>query len=432
MKSLLLFIAISTLNFCAYGQSFYDIVNYKGDYYVISPSPSLYFNDSQNDFVFKGEYFFEDGKLFLSEVLKPNKDYKKTEAWDTIMSMEQQFVPVSDTFKLIRVDNYYKTLAMISNTGVHHNIYNEYPLKELIVSKGILVNRFPEHAHISDMDEGIIALNIWIDEISSFKVYNESGTIFYEYKDLSSYENAIQLRLLPDVYNIEIGFENYIQIYKNIEVNENEVTYIDNYVGNYTVSYSSCEECNSLSFSKGFGLVGMSFGNNQLLQDETVEVNSFNYEIKGGIEIPLDNWSRTSFLVFGGGNYAFHNINNNPVYNGQLIKYNYYSHLGAQFGLGSRIYISKYKSYDQTRAFIEFGGYYNLPLIFRQISRDKSLDFKLSERWNHQFNDVRVYGALGLTNNIGLSAEYMLFDIVKNNGVQLPKFRFGLRINIGE
>ncbi len=432
MKFLLLFIAIIFTNVGAFSQSFYDIVSYKGDYYVISPSPSLYFNDSQNDFVFKGEYVFEDGKLFLSEVLKPNKDYKKTEAWDTIMSMEQQFVPVSDTFKLIRVDNYYKTLAMISNTGIHQSIYSFYPLKELIVNKGEITSRFPEYTANTDIEEGIISLSHPLAfESHSLKIFNDSGHVFYQIYNNYRRDFVQEYRLIPDSYNIEFEFEEHTQLLNNVKVNGNEVTYLNSYLGNNTVSYSSCDgECNTIDLSKLYGAIGLTYGNSQLFQNESLEINSFKYDMKYGTEFLIDNWSRTSFVIFSGGNYTFHNINNNPIYNGQQIKHQYYSHLGAQFGLASKIYISNYKKYNQKRAFLELGGYYNLPLIFRQISRDKSFDFKLSERWIHKFNDVRVYLALGLTNAVSITAEYMLFDIVKEERTQLPKFNFGLRFHV--
>lgn len=133
-----------------------------------------------------------------------------------------------------------------------------------------------------------------------------------------------------------------------------------------------------------------------------------------------------------GFHYSFHNINRPDYFIGTTpIKHEYYSHFNYSIGGGARFYLSKYKNL-KSRLFLELGANYNIPFWFRHISMNNSLEFKLSEKWLHKFNDFRAYAAFGLSNSFALTAEYRIFDYIKYDRIQVPKLQLGFKILLND
>jgi hypothetical protein len=418
-------------------QRFHDIINYNDNDYVIFPSPSLYFDSNEDEYLFKGLYSIVDGQLYLNQVIKPNKQFKNTEAWDTLMDMPYQMVPISGSYTLLKIENYNRSLAVLSNSGISAD--TTYNAIQIRFKKGKLKLQYADLLKTDYYREGYLRLPSNWDFDYRFSITNDKGLVYYdnisytksETKDsMVNYELIKSHVALPEGnYTVKIEFEKHSFILKDIEINNGEITDFD-YPGWYGDEFytSTCYSCDLNIFSKFNVSIDLMYGNNQLLQTENSEINTFSAGVKVGGELFLDNWLRTSLVGDYGFHYSFHNINRPDYFVGSIpIKHEYYSHFNYSIGGGTRFYLSKYKNL-KSRLFLELGANYNIPFWFRHISMNKSLEFKQSEKWLHKFNDFRAYATFGLSNSIALTAEYRIFDYIKYDRIQVPKIQVGLRI----
>ncbi len=424
-----------------FGQRFHDIINYNDNDYVIFPSPSLYFDSNEDEYMFKGLYTIVDGQLYLNQVIKPNKQFKNTKAWDTILDMPYQMVPISGSYTLMKIDNYNRSLAVLSNTGI--NADTAYNTIQIRFNRGNVKLQYADLLKSDFYREGYLRLPSYWNYDYKLSITNHNGVLFYndtvyinsDTKDsLVNYEIVNSQIPLPEGnYMIKMDYLTHSYTLKNVEINNGEITDFD-YPGWYGEEFytSTCYSCDLNVFTKFNVSIDLMYGNNQFLQSEDYEINTFSTGFKIGGEVFLDNWLRTSLVGEYGFHYSFHNINRPDYFIGTTpIKHEYYSHFNYSIGGGARFYLSKYKNL-KSRLFLELGANYNIPLWFRHISMNKSLEFKLSEKWLHKFNDFRAYAAFGLSNSFALTAEYRIFDYIKYDRIQVPKLQLGFKILLND
>jgi hypothetical protein len=421
-----------------FGQRFHDIINYNDNDYVIFPSPSLHFDSNEDEYMFKGLYTIVDGQLYLNQVIKPNKQFKNTEAWDTILDMPYQMVPISGSYTLMKIDNYNRSLAVLSNTGISAD--TSYSTIQIRFNKGNVKLQYADLVKSDYYREGYLRLPSYFDVEYKLLITNENGLVFYNNISSSNSDSITMVEIidsqipLPEGnYIIKLQYPKHTVILNEVKIENGEITIID-----YHISYSNeyynniCYDCNLNIFSKLNVSVDLLYGNNQFLQSENSEINTFSTGFKIGGEVFLDNWLRTSLVGEYGFHYSFHNINRPDYFIGTTpIKHEYYSHFNYSIGGGARFYLSKYKSL-KSRLFLELGANYNIPFWFRHISMNKSIEFKLSEKWLHKFNDFRAYAAVGLSNSFALTAEYRIFDYIKYDRIQVPKLQLGFKILLND
>lgn len=413
-------------------QSFHDVVEIGGYQYMISPSPSLYYFESdQYDYFFTANYYIMDGQIFMDEMTSLNRKIKSNEFKDTIWEMEYYGQPVllNDDYKLVKLPDSYKAEQMLLKTGIH---LNEYSARGINVSFNEGEITYPFSFDMESGNLGLLELNVPEYEINDFKVFNATGEIMYSYADYDTeYFDGYNYSLyLPaGEYKVEIIYNEFIKIYEGVTVSDGSTTNM--YIGDgyYEVQEDECYECAGVNLTKFNSNFSLLYGNNQLYQDEASEVNSFTFRTQQGEEFMIGNSSVFSVLPFGGAAYSL-NVGHadSSLINGMRVKHQYYSYFIATAGVAARLYLNKYKNSNDARPYLEIGTYYNLPIVFRQISRVDN--YKRSERWISRYNDVQVYGKLGITNRIGLQGSYRLFDVVKNNYPQLPKLQVGLTVDI--
>jgi hypothetical protein len=408
------------------GQSFYDIVEYQGVEYMISPSPSTQImNSDEYDYFFKGRYMIAEGQMYFEELIGVNPKIKNAEYKDTIWEMEIPYEPVllEGEYTLVKINESWKTQKMIEKTGVHleeeSTYYDEIKLK---FNQGKVEYNFPNS---SNMDQGIIRIDGYDYDIVDFKIFNDSGFVFYDYDKLNLDDYSQKFQVPVGIYSVLIKYGDFTKKYSDLNVtSENNLIIYLNESYDEVESYD-CSTCGGFSSSSTMVNVSLVYGNNQILQNETSEINSFGINFRGGSENFIGNSSVFSLIPFLGGGYSLNfGHPDTTTLNGVAMKHKYYSYLTYSLGGAARLYLNRYKNANDARPFIEIGASYNLPLIFRQISRVDNI--KISERWLHKFNDVSVYGTLGVVERFSLTASYRLFDVVKQNNAQLPKLQVGL------
>lgn len=429
MKHIIFSSFLLLCTFVGFGQSFYDIITYQGREYMISPSPSLQMvNSDEYDHFFKGQYSIEGGKVYFDEMLNTNKRIKSREYRDTIWDMEMPFenILLNGEYTVIQLGGDWKANEVLGKTGIHIDDEVFVSSFKMVFVDGVLQ---PLHPEMSVWDEfGMIRIEGEGYDIIDFKISDESGLVFYEFNDLDL--DFFQSFILPvGVYSVEIKYENVVKTYGELLVQSDYNVVINLFNSYYDVNTEDCSSCGGYSHNKESINATMFYGNNQIAQNEGSEINSFGVRVRYGSELFVGSNSIFSVTPFVGGAYSL-NIGHpdSSLVNGEQVKQQYYSYLTYSLGFSTRLYLNKYNKPRTGRPFIELGAFYELPLIFRELSRVGN--FKVSERWLHKFNDVQLYGTIGLSNRVSVSGSYRLFDVVKNNKAQLPKLTVGLSFDI--
>jgi hypothetical protein len=410
-------------------QSFYDVVEIGGYQYMISPSPSLYYFDSdQYDHYFKANYYIQDSKLFMDEMTGVNRRIKSKEFKDSIWDMEPygEALLLDGEYTLVRLAEDYRTKEIFKKTGIHLDEYNSKKIN-ISVNEGEVIFPF-----MFDFENSIIGeLSVSFDyyEVADFNIFNEDGKLMYQYNDFDTDLYNQSFYLPEGEYKVEIKYDDYNKTYEKISIYGETTTFLNAVDPYYEVDEDNCFDCSGFSFDNFNSSISLLYGNNQILQNEESEINSFGLRIQQGEELFVGNNSIFSIIPFGAGAYSL-NVGHadSSLINGTRVKHQYYSYFVASAGVAARLYLNRYKNSNDARPYLEIGSYYNLPIVFRQISRVDN--YKRSERWISRYNDVQVYGKLGITNRIGLQGSYRLFDVVKNNYPQLPKLQVGLTVDI--
>lgn len=432
MKHIIFSAFLLLLNSVLFGQSFYDIITYQDREYMIFPSPSLQLvNSDQYDHFFKGQYSIQDDKVYLDEMLDINKRIKSREYRDTIWDMGVPFenIVLNGEYTAIQLSDDWKVTQSLMKTGIH--IESEiFETIQMVFVDGVLQ---PLHPKMSVWDEfGVIRIEGLDYDVMDFKISDESGEVFYEFVDIDDDLDIgyFQSFILPvGVYSVEIKYENSVRTYSELLVQSDYNVVVRLFNSYYNVDTEDCSYCGGYSHDKESINITMFYGNNQIAQNETSEINSFGVRGRYGSELFVGGNSIFSVIPYVGGSYSLNfGHADSALISGKEVKQQYYSYLTYSLGFSTRLYLNKYKKPRNGRPFIEMGAFYDVPLIFRELSRVDNL--KVSERWIHKFNDVQAFATIGLTNRVSLSGAYRIFDVVKNNKAQLPKLTLGLSFDI--
>lgn len=274
-----------------FGQRFHDIINYNDNDYVIFPSPSLYFDSNEDEYIFKGLYSIVDGQLYLNQVIKPNKQFKNTEAWDTILDMAYQMVPISGSFTLMKIDNYNRSLAVLSNTGI--NLDTSYNTIQIRFNKGNINLLYADLVKTDYYREGYLRLPSNNYQDYKLSITNDKGVVFYDNTSSINQDSVKMIEImnsqipLPEGnYIIKLQYSKHSIILNEVKIESGEITIIENYYSHIYEYYNEiCYDCNLNIISKLNVSIDLMYGNNQVLQSEDYEINTFSAGVKVGGEL---------------------------------------------------------------------------------------------------------------------------------------------------
>ena len=100
-----------------------------------------------------------------------------------------------------------------------------------------------------------------------------------------------------------------------------------------------------------------------------------------------------------------------------------YSNIGLSVQVKARIALFNTTEYWTFGPFLDFGAAYKLPFAFRYVQLGD--DVKTTYKGLHNFKDVHAFVKLGYT-PVSVMLDYRLFDFVKDNMPQPPRWSIGL------
>lgn len=439
-----LILSLFVICFNSLGQSFHDILNYQGKYYLMDRNPTGESNPYEDglSYWYGCEYIIEDDSLKVSEILKVNKLYKDSVGLIKI----GDFHPISGEINLVEILNYKRTKKEVSRKGVFYSVMSDYwagDYWELIYKyslsfeNGILKNGSKIYNNqFHEGNSGFIQFNQESDMDYVFNIYSldlkdslifeiTSDEFYYTISNLIGFPVGNYRVEILDKYKINTIFRSDIFIKNNYLIQIRPDESLSNVVYNNSQVKSDTYLNNDLNYYKN----KLFYGNNNIYQNDSIEVNQFSWSSYWGNERFLDVVNNISLNYNVGGGYSFSLIH--PVkspYTFEKTKLNNYSYLYGSIDFGLRLYFSKHKKVNQNRRFLEIGANYNLPVVFRNVQRFERTKISYNRLTN--FKDLSVYSIIGITNGIGLSIDYRLFDTVKNNFPQLPKIQVGFTIQV--
>jgi len=227
--------------------------------------------------------------------------------------------------------------------------------------------------------------------------------------------------LLEGFYALRITSEKYGMptIYNEIEAKNDSTTEMEITVWRTSISCNSgdCDSCESNRFEMNIDLLYAS-----VFDENTLPVkNGFHFNYGYTQWLPLHKnfnigFSEGIYYDFNQLDSTFNNVSSH--YTKQR-----YSNMGLSIEAKARIALFNTTKYWTFGPFLDFGAAYKFPFAFRYVQVGD--DVKTTYKNRHNFKDVHAFVKLGYT-PVSVMLDYRLFDFVKGNYPQQPKWSIGL------
>ena len=245
------------------------------------------------------------------------------------------------------------------------------------------------------------------DSLVDSKINNSWQVVFDSLK-------TAKYRLVVDGVEVESDMPT---TYENIQVYSDSITSMFISVWEYSVCCASCDSGYTNRFESVINLLYSPLPT----QESPFIKNSFEIDIGGGAWLGL----HKNFDL--GGTFGFY-YNATPIdssfrpQNIQHLEKQQYSNSGLKFDVMGRIAFFNLNEWFNG-AVIDVGASYKVPLYFRYVTKSEGI--RIAQRKMHNFKDVNAFIKVGFT-PVTVMLNYRLFDIVKNDYPQLPKWSAGL------
>jgi len=408
-------------------QLYSDILLIEDQYYIVSPSLMQSNSILSTDFLDR-----HSGATDLRQEFKMTEEGLQFIGFlgdEYSISPDSLFKP-SGSYRIVPIENIDRVRRELTNTSITLEYYTEPQV--LVLKNGQFAEeRYSLDSTVMFIEKGYLEINSIYTEWYDFEVSiysSDKHILFNQIRSNNGYKVCIEL---PEgKYDIKYKSEDYEKTINNVKITSNEMTTIDDYYDINTIyQVENTEEIwpgYTNKETNGF-FVDLLYGNNKLGIYNLIDpsVNSFGIKAGGttGRYLGKGFGSKVELLI----GYSYRHISidkDTSLIDISNPSYQAYSTFGINGGTSYTQYFSKYNGKYGNRPFITLGAFYNLPLWFRYITGNGTNGY--NTKWRHRYNEVVLFGRIGISNAIALKAEYQIFDVVKSPYPQLPKLTFGI------
>ncbi len=248
---------------------------------------------------------------------------------------------------------------------------------------------------------------LWKDSLIAS---HKSDDFYVEFDSL--FEGFYALRVSSEAYGMPT-------IYSEIEVKNDSTTEMEITVWTTSISCNSgdCDSCESNRFEMNIDMLFASPFN----ENTPLVKNGFHFNYGYTQWIPLHKNFNVGFSE--GIYYDFNQLGGISKNMTSPYTKERYSNIGLSVQVKARIALFNTTEYWTFGPFLDFGAAYKLPFAFRYVQLGD--DVKTTYKSLHNFKDVHAFVKLGYT-PVSVMLDYRLFDFVKDNMPQQPKWSIGL------
>jgi hypothetical protein len=256
-------------------------------------------------------------------------------------------------------------------------------------------------------DNEVYTFELWKDSLIASQ---RSSDYIVEFESLN--EGIYALRITSETYGMPT-------IYNEIEMKNDSTTEMEITVWRTSISCNSgdCDSCQNNRIEINIDLLYAS-----VFDENTLPVkNGFHFNYGYTQWLPLH---KNFNIGFSEGLYYNFNLLDTTFNNlsGKYTKQRY-SNVGFSIEAKARIALFNTTKYWTFGPFLDFGAAYKFPFAFRHVQVGD--DLKTTYKNLHNFKDVHAFVKLGYT-PVSVMLDYRLFDFVKGDFPQQPKWSIGL------